>query len=219
MKRESKILFFTPIVMLPVLLTYVPFFFAKFSIWWMPQFFYTVSCFITLILLALIIKGFKYSFSDFGLGGSFKWYDLPLAILFCSTAILFWGITMYLLEKVDIVPWAVNYAYNNKFVEIPIIIVFAVIIGPFSEELLFRGFLITSIAGKTNIWIASVISPLVFAFYHYIVFGLGAFILILVWGIFPTALFIIRKNIFACTLMHAFNNLFAYILLPLFFKR
>jgi len=218
MKRESKILFFTPIVMLPIILTTIPFLFFKFSIWWMPQLFYTVSCLITLILLALIIKSFKYSFSDFGLGGSIKWYDLPLALLFCSTAVLFWGITMYLLEKVDIVPWTVNYAYNNKFIEIPVIIVFAVIIGPFSEEILFRGFLITSIAGKTNTWIAAVISLIVFALYHYFVFGLGALILILVWGIFPTLLFIMRKNIFACTLMHAFNNLYAYILYPLIFK-
>ncbi len=215
MNKDVKILFFSPIVFLPVILTSMPFFFFKFSFWWAPQVFFTISCIISITIITFVIKIFSFNFSDFGWNRNFKWFDFILATCFCLAGIMLWGIMIFILDQIDIVPWTINYHYSNKIVEIPVILSF-ILIGVITEETLFRGFLITSIARKSNIWIASTISIIIFSFYHYIVFGIGAFLLIFVWSILPTILFVWRKNIYVSILMHLLNNFFAYIIYPIF---
>jgi membrane protease YdiL (CAAX protease family) len=82
-----------------------------------------------------------------------------------------------------------------------------------AEELLFRGFFITFVGGIIRFWTAAVISIILFAFYHYLAFGITGGILMLFWVPFPTILFWWKKSLYLGWIMQMINNLFVYVLL------
>jgi len=96
-------------------------------------------------------------------------------------------------------------------------ILYAVILGPFCEETVFRGFAIPRLmAAGLGPLAAGALSLLAFAAAHLIGWGIGAAIFILLWAILPTALYLLRRNIAASLTMHVLNNIIAFVVLPIF---
>jgi membrane protease YdiL (CAAX protease family) len=95
-----------------------------------------------------------------------------------------------------------------------VLIVFgAVVVAPVAEEVLFRGLLLGYLLDRGYTPVAAGAAVVVaFALIHLPNFGIGGAVFILLWGPFPTALRLWFDNLTGAWLMHAANNLFAYVL-------
>jgi len=104
----------------------------------------------------------------------------------------------------------------NKIEYLLTILFYAVITAPFAEEVLFRGLCMGYlIARGVSPFLAGGLALAGFALMHFPPWGLGGVVFILLWGTLPTMLRLRRNSLTPGWLMHAMNNLFAYILLPL----
>lgn len=93
-----------------------------------------------------------------------------------------------------------------------------VVTVPLVEETLFRGYGLGYLRARgLSPVLAGLLSLLAFAAIHLPHFGVGGAVFIALWGILPTVLRLWRGNLAPGWLMHVFNNLFAYILVPLLF--
>lgn len=89
-----------------------------------------------------------------------------------------------------------------------------------AEELLFRGYPIerlTTLTGRLGL--SAFIAYVVFVLLHIPFWGLGVTIQIGVWRGIVTVLYVKRRNLAACMLMHILNDAYAFILLPMVFAR
>lgn len=83
-------------------------------------------------------------------------------------------------------------------------IVLAAVIAPVFEEFLFRGFLFTSLKSRTNVWVAALISSLIFAGMHF--YSWPALISILVFGMAMCWLYQRTGSLWPGILFHALMN-------------
>lgn len=76
------------------------------------------------------------------------------------------------------------------------------------EEVLFRGYLMTSLARKTNIWIAIIGNSLMFSFFHIgnASFSFIAFLNIFLFGVFASVFMLKRGSIWAVGAIHSLWN-------------
>ena len=93
-------------------------------------------------------------------------------------------------------------------------LIFAVIIGPFFEELIFRKVILdrVSVFGEKT---AMVFSALLFAFFH---MSVQQFFYAFLVGLLFSYIYIRTKNIFACYILHAIINFFGSVLPLLMFE-
>lgn len=88
-----------------------------------------------------------------------------------------------------------------------------------TEEIMFRGYPIERINSLTKgrLGISALIAYVVFVLLHIPFWGLGGTLQIGVWNLLITILYVKRRNLPACMLMHILNDAYAFILLPTFF--
>ena len=85
------------------------------------------------------------------------------------------------------------------------------------EEILFRGYPIERLNGLTgNLWLAATIGYGLFVVLHLPLWGVGGTVQIGLWSLVITWLYVRRRNLYACMLMHVLNDGFAFIVVPLF---
>ena len=93
---------------------------------------------------------------------------------------------------------------------IPAVIAFfiAFVLQGLGEEALFRGYLITSIARKHNIWFAIIVSSVIFSIFHMPndSFSLIAFINIFLFGVFASVVMLKRGSIWMSAAIHTAWN-------------
>jgi membrane protease YdiL (CAAX protease family) len=184
------------------------------SVWWGFHLSYAVACFVAVAVLWLILKTNGLGLRDIGLK-DFKWSHIGWGFLGFIVAFVIWGIVLNILAGFNrSTDWGSEIQFKH-FYEVVIIFVYAVIAAPLAEEMLFRGFFITFVGKLCKPWIAAILSCLLFAFYHYLAFGIEGAILILFWVPVPTILFLRKKSLYPGLIMHAFNNLFVYVILAL----
>jgi membrane protease YdiL (CAAX protease family) len=95
-----------------------------------------------------------------------------------------------------------------------------VITAGVTEEMLFRGYPIerlTEMTGRIG-WGAG-IAYVAFVLLHIPFWGLGGTIQIGFWSLIVTGLYVWRRNLPACMLMHILNDAYAFILLPALFAQ
>lgn len=110
-----------------------------------------------------------------------------------------------------------DYAAPGAF-ELVLLVVFVVITAPVSEEILFRVVWIGGLGAHIPKWSAAALSILVFAAIHYPYFGAGGVLFVTAWALLPSWLFIKFGDVTAPLLLHVLNNIFAYILVPLYLR-
>jgi len=120
-----------------------------------------------------------------------------------------WGVLMFLLAisaMAEVVP-VVNRHLPAINVRLDRISLFngwtLVFCASIFEELYFRGYLIERfeiVTGKT--WIAATASLILFAAGHLPSWGPAGVVRNLVWGAFVTALYLLRRNLIVCIMMH-----------------
>ena len=97
-------------------------------------------------------------------------------------------------------------------------LVATVLLGSLAEDILFRGFLLSTLRAKmSNLWTVGLIGIIMFTLVH-LHFGLAGMIFILLWSPLTVGLFLWRRSIYPSYVMHVLNNLFAYVIVPMFLK-
>ncbi len=88
----------------------------------------------------------------------------------------------------------------------------------FCEEVFFRVLWIGALRERVPPLAAVVVSLLAFAAIHYPYFGAGGVVFVTVWALLPIGLFLRFGDVGASVTMHALNNAFAYVVVPLFLR-
>ncbi len=91
-------------------------------------------------------------------------------------------------------------------------------IVPVTEELLFRGYLFSSLRQRMPVVAAALVSSLVFAALHLPFFGPGLALYIIPWGLAACYLYTRFSSLSAPILFHLLNNLVAYVVAPILFS-
>lgn len=97
-----------------------------------------------------------------------------------------------------------------------LVTVWAVVLGPACEEILFRGFGIGHlIARGLNRWLAGGIVLVFFLLMHWPHFGLGGVLLVLPFSLLVTLLRLVSGNLTPGLIFHVLNNIAAFLVLPM----
>lgn len=109
----------------------------------------------------------------------------------------------------------------SRLAEIPLSLRLSMVLtAGITEEILFRGYPIERLNALTgHIGLSATVTYVVFVILHIPFWGPGAAIQIGVWSLVVTALYVWRRNLIACMLMHVLNDAFAFILLPMFLSQ
>lgn len=88
----------------------------------------------------------------------------------------------------------------------------AVLIAPFAEEVLFRGFILGSLLGRGfSPVVAGGVSILAFGLLHVALLGIAGVVTMMAWSVFPTILRLRFNNLTGAWLLHLINNSWAYL--------
>lgn len=175
-----------------------------------------IGMIIAVCILFLLMRKNGISLSRIGLRGKLSIKDVGYAIVgiiiaffmypLIETIIKALGTTMY---------WGSDPINLVSLSDIALMFIFAVVLAPVLEEILFRGYILTAfIARMKNRYSAIILAALIFTSIH-LFFGPGLIVYIFFWSFIPTFLYLKTKNLYSAMLMHSLNNLLAYIILPL----
>jgi len=87
---------------------------------------------------------------------------------------------------------------------------------PLAEEIIFRGYVLQVLVQRVGFWPGLLAHSVLFALYH-VGIGPGLPIYIFIWSFFPALLFLHHRSIYPAILMHALNNVWVDLLLPVLF--
>lgn len=102
--------------------------------------------------------------------------------------------------------------------QIALLLASTAVTAAFCEEVFFRVLWIGALGERVPRYAAVAVSLLAFASIHYPYFGAGGVLFITVWALLPIALFLRFGDVGAPVTMHALNNAFAYVVVPLFLR-
>ena len=206
------------VLLLPVVLTsFIMMVFGNFYAPFGSHLTYAISNWITLLFLFIILKKDNLLKKVF-LFSKLNTEQFILAIITFLIGIFgIYPITNLISSSLGVPMEGMGYQITN-FLEFIIVFFFAVLTAPFVEEVLFRGLGIGYLLSKGFSPVASGgIAIIVFVLIHIPYFGIGGAIFIAVWGILPTYLRLKYNSLTPGWLMHVFNNIFAYIIVVMFF--
>jgi membrane protease YdiL (CAAX protease family) len=164
----------------------------------------------------------------------FRWERQSLASIGMrrpSTGDVLWALAAFVLGAfVFIVTAPVVKALNltttsegiARLAQVPIELRIATVFtAAITEEILFRGFPIERLNTLTGgrLVLSAAIAYAVFVALHIPFWGLGGALQIALWSLVVTALYVKRRNLPACILMHGLNDAYAFILLPFLFAQ
>jgi len=88
----------------------------------------------------------------------------------------------------------------------------AVVVAPFAEELLFRGFLLGSLLGRgRSPAVAGLVSIAAFGLLHVAILGVAGVFVTALWSVVPTVLRLRFNNLTGAWLLHLVNNVWGYL--------
>lgn len=151
-----------------------------------------------------------------------SWMDIGLAVLSVLPYFLLAGVVVWIgMNIIGVIDPKVGQeiAFNNVSARIDYVVAFItfVIMAPLAEELLFRGYLLGGLIEKGNVWLAVIVSSVVFGLLHApgftetgIVWQWGAAADTFALAIVAGSLRVTTKNIWAGVILHAIKNGIAF---------
>ncbi len=179
---------------------------------------YALGLCLAVFLLRNKLKAYDISWKRVGLTGKIT----PIAGIYVLGALvldsflLFPG-AQWLSAQTNIqLFWGGNDTFNfTSGLDIVVVLIATVLIAPIAEEIIFRGYLLTSFLEKGYKKVtAIVLATLIFASVH-IFFGPGFILYIMLWTLIPTYLYLKFKSLYPAILFHGLNNVVAYLIVPL----
>ncbi len=141
------------------------------------------------------------------------WRDLAWSLAGFVVGVLTFAVTAPVVQALDLGTTGSGIAWLASF-PVWFTVLVAVTAGV-TEEVAFRGYPIERLAELTgSAWLAGGVTWAVFTALHVPLWGVGGALQIGVWTVVVTALYVRRRNLQACILMHVLNDLFAFVVLP-----
>lgn len=170
---------------------------------------------VVIVLLAIVFLWEKQSLASIGIK-EMSWQDVSWGVIGFIVGAFSFFLTIPVVNALGL---GTTSGGILELAQIPIPLrVGIVLTAGITEEILFRGYPIERLYSLTNrLGLSALIAYAAFVLLHIPFWGLGGAIQIGVWSIVITILYVKRRNLLACILMHILNDAYAFILLPTFF--
>jgi membrane protease YdiL (CAAX protease family) len=158
---------------------------------------------VLIIALVAVLRKSRGKFADIGFArGDITWSNVLSAVIFFMGA---WGLMVLIkgsVERSGYLPQTDFYHLlpaNSMEASLWVILSAG---AAFSEELIFRGYVITRIRKLTgSFWLGAVLGSAAFSFGH-LYQGMAGVLLTFIYGLLFSGLFIARKSVFPCVVAH-----------------
>ena len=169
---------------------------------------------VALILLAIVFLWEKQSLASIGIK-KMSWRDVAWGVIGFVIGAFSFILTSPLVNALGLGTTSGNIL---ELAQLPIALRVAIVLtAGITEEILSRGYPIERLYSLTNrLGLSALIAYAAFLLLHIPFWGLGGSIQIGIWSVVITILYIKRRNLLACMLMHTLNDAYAFLLLPLF---
>ena len=154
--------------------------------------------------------------SDLGVGGTIKASWIAYAIGGFILAVFLYPAVGALAQAVGLSMfwWGDGRFEYRSPLDWCLAVIAAILMAPVIEELFFRGYLLTALLGRVGSAPTAVcLASLVFMSIH-VLMGPGILIYVFLWSLIPSYLYLRTGSLYPAMLMHALNNIFAYVVLP-----
>lgn len=173
---------------------------------------YCIAGFVILCVFVFVLAKRKLTWRTFG----FK--PLPLiktfgyVILAFVATFVFWIVTipfiMILFPNVDIAESQNIFQMGMPLSAQVLLVIYAVIIGPFVEEIVFRGVVYPAVSRRFNIYAGIIVNTVIWSALH---FQANVIIFTMIFGIILSYLYLKTKSLWPSYLTHVCKNLMAVI--------
>jgi len=154
--------------------------------------------------------------SDLGMKGGFSATWAAYAVAGFAAAMLLYPAVEAATRAVGVGMfwWGEGRFAYSSLADWCLVLITAVALAPVVEELFFRGYLLTAFLERTgSAPLAVCASSLVFTSIHALI-GPGAMVYIFLWSLIPSCLYLKTGSLYPAVLMHALNNVVAYLIIP-----
>lgn len=174
----------------------------------------SLEWFIALVLVAIVLFWERQPLGSIGIRMPAR-KDITLAFLAFIVGALTFVVTAPVVQALGLQTTSPGI---ERLAQVPFILRVAIVLtAGITEEILFRGFPIERLNTLTGrLGISALIAYTVFVLLHLPFWGVGGALQVGVWTIVVTLLYVARRNLTACMLMHILNDAYAFLLLPLF---
>jgi len=212
------VIYFLPMVLMSVLflimfLLNLEIIFSSLFIYLM----YSLSCWITFLTILMLLRKQGLHLKNIGYRGSMNLLNVGIGIVFFIAGLIILTISSILLDYLGIY-WSSSlelFTISNAL-DFVLVVFTLIITAPIIEDTFYRAYSITTLERKLgNQWVAGLLSCILFALVHLPFWGIRGSIQLFLWASLSMTLFIWRKSIYPCLLMHVANNIFMYILIPM----
>lgn len=168
---------------------------------------------VALLLLAVVLLWERQSLTSIGFR-KMSWRDMAWAFGGLVVGVLSFGLTIPLVQALNL---ETTEGGLKHLAQIPVgVRIGMALTAGITEEIVFRGYPIERLNTLTgHLGLSAAIAYLVFVLLHVPIWGLGGAIQIGVWSLVITLLYVKRRNLPACILMHVLNDAYAFVLLPM----
>ncbi len=182
---------------------------------------YVIGTIIAVYILKNYLNSKGLNFAEIGISKSFPMASILYIILGVIVGALIYSLVDKGLQLIYVPIYWRSAKSSTLILNTPmdylLTFIFAIIIGPICEEIIFRGYVLTTFLRRVyKISTAIFLSSLIFASVH-IYHGAGVLIFIFLWSFIPSFLYLKYKSLYPAMIMHALNNVIAYIFVPIFF--
>ena len=180
---------------------------------------YSLGSVVAVVVLYYLLKGQGLNLTAIGFTGKLSLNGTLFVVLGLIVAFILYPAIESILKPIGIpMFWrggASSALHLRTTVDIILILIFAVLVGPVAEETIFRGYVLnTFLLRSNNILSAYIWSALVFASAHVFV-GPGTIIFIFFWSFIPAFLLLKFGNLYWPFCFHILNNFVTYVVFPL----
>lgn len=174
------------------------------------------------VVLAVLLRRRGFSASDLGWRGGPSSAELGAGLLAAAAAAMLWLPVDALRRAVGIPaywdPHRTGFVAPHTPLEFALAAVAGVVLVPPAEEVMFRGYVLQILVDRLRHARGQVLHSLLFGLYHVAV-GPGVMLYVFFWSFLPAGLYLRYRSLAAPVLMHAANNVFVDLLVPVLFLR
>lgn len=172
---------------------------------------------VALILLAIVFLWERQSLASIGIK-KMSWRDVLWGVIGFIVGAFSFILTIPVVNALGL---GATSGGISQLAQLPLALRIGIVLtAGITEEILARGYPIERLYGLTNrLGLSALIAYAAFVLLHIPFWGLGGTIQIGVWSMVITILYVKRRNLLACMLMHILNNAYAFILLPTLFAQ
>lgn len=183
---------------------------------------YCMGSIIAVAILYFLLKAKGCDLKEVGLKGNLSFRGVAIALIGVVIAFITYPTIEALLKPIGVsMFWQAEKSIPLNLVsalDFSLVLLFAVLIGPIAEEIIFRGYLLTAfLQRKQKMITALLLSALIFSSIH-IYLGPGVMVFIFFWAFIPAFLYLKFKSLYPAIIFHMVNNFITYIIFPLWYR-